>query len=93
MLKGKSYKLEVRMHTGSSRRSIEFKDNIAHIYTNLKPIDGKANQDAYNIISKYFGVPKRSILIIKGEKSRNKLFKIEGNILPNKDKLKYLSEG
>jgi len=90
MRNNKSYSLEVRMHTGSSNRSIEFKDNVAHIYTNVKPIDGKANQDAFKIISKFIGVPRKNISIIKGEKSRNKVFKIEGAI--SIDKIKFLSE-
>jgi len=36
------------------------------------PVDGKANEALIELLSKEFGVPKRSIEITKGATSRNK---------------------
>ncbi len=76
MKKKKSCTIGVKMHTGSSKRDIIHKDGIFHIYTHFKPVQGKANLDALKIISDYFNIPKSNILIIKGEKSKNKVFQI-----------------
>lgn len=80
MEREKSYTIGVKIHTGSSKRDIIHKDGIFHIYTHFKPVQGKANLDALKIISNYFDIPKSNILIIKGEKSKDKVFRIKGNL-------------
>ena len=41
------------------------------------PIEGKANKELINLLSKHFDVPKSHIKIIAGEKSRNKIVEIK----------------
>jgi len=41
------------------------------------PIEGKANKELINILSKHFKVSKSKISIIGGEKSRNKIVEIK----------------
>ncbi len=79
MKEEKSYTLEVKVHTGSSKRGISIKNGRINLYTPKKPIKGEANLDAIQIISNYYDVPKRNIAILKGIKSRNKVFYIKGN--------------
>jgi len=50
-----------------------------HIYTTTKPVEGRANRDAVKILSEYLHVPKRDIRIVKGLKSRKKIFEIHGS--------------
>ena len=66
------------MHPGSSKKGIEIKNDGIHLYTQKKPISGGANTDAVKIISDFYKVPKNNIILIKGERSRNKVFLIKG---------------
>ena len=68
--------IEARIHTGSSKHTVELKDATYHIYTHAKPVDGKANSDAVSLLSDYMGVPRRNVAIIKGKRSKNKVFEI-----------------
>ncbi|MBN2325454.1 MAG: DUF167 domain-containing protein [Spirochaetes bacterium] len=72
--------VEARLHTGSSKRTVELKDAVYHIYTHAKPVDGKANNDAVSLLADYMGVPKRNVTIIKGERSKDKVFEITRGI-------------
>jgi uncharacterized protein len=44
---------------------------------NAPPVDGAANQACIRFIAKTLGTAKSNVLIIKGEKARNKRFRIE----------------
>ncbi len=68
--------IRVRIHTGSSKRGIEQKDHICHIYTPKNPYKGEANRDAIRILSEHYRVAKRRISILSGQKSRDKVFLI-----------------
>lgn len=41
------------------------------------PVDGKANQHLIGLISKWFGVPKGSVSIVRGDTGRQKTLAIE----------------
>jgi uncharacterized protein (TIGR00251 family) len=41
-------------------------------------VDDKANKAAVDFISRFFGVPKSSVLLVRGERSRHKIFQIVG---------------
>jgi len=45
----------------------------------VPPVEGKANEKCVKFFSKLLGVPKTSIRIISGQKSRSKVIFIEGN--------------
>lgn len=38
-----------------------------------QPVDGKANVALIKVLSKYFELPKSSVVILKGEKTRHKV--------------------
>ena len=42
------------------------------------PVDGAANQELIDVLSKALKIPKRSIEIVSGEKSRSKRVRIAG---------------
>jgi uncharacterized protein len=59
------------------------KDNFAGLYgEHLRlqlaavPKDGEANQHLIDFLATYFGVPKKQVSLLKGERSHNKLVKI-----------------
>jgi uncharacterized protein YggU (UPF0235/DUF167 family) len=68
--------VQARIHAGSSKRGIERKEKILHIYTPKKPFRGEANSDAIRILSDYYNVAKSRISILSGQKSRDKVFLI-----------------
>ena len=51
-------------------------ENNFAIWVKAKAIEGKANQAVIKILSEYFDKPRSRITILKGEKSRNKVFLI-----------------
>ncbi|UCB45984.1 MAG: DUF167 domain-containing protein [Spirochaetota bacterium] len=71
--------IEVKVHTGSSKRKIEIKNGTYHIYTHANPVQGKANKDAIELVADYLGVAKSAVSIIRGVKSKNKAFKINSD--------------
>ena len=42
------------------------------------PVDGKANEALVAFLAETFGVPKRAVTILRGEKNRLKVIEIEG---------------
>lgn len=46
------------------------------VYLRAKPHDGEANAALIKLLSKHLDVPKTSIKIIRGAKSRNKLIEV-----------------
>lgn len=47
-----------------------------HVYVHEPPLEGKANKAVIKALSKYFNVSKSQIILLSGEKSKNKLFEI-----------------
>ena len=70
-------KIEVVVHPNSKNPRVE-KDLIGmiHVYVTAPPLEGKANKAVVVSLSKFLKVKKSGIILIKGEKSRNKVFEI-----------------
>ncbi len=45
-----------------------------------RPHKGKANSEIIKRIAKYFDVPRSNVMIVSGEKSRNKIIKVTRQI-------------
>lgn len=48
------------------------------VYLREKPHDGEANEALVKILSKHFNMPKTSIKIVNGAKSRRKTIELQG---------------
>lgn len=71
--------LDITVVPKSSRSEIRLtENNNIKVYLNSPPADGKANAELNKIFGKKFKIPKSSIKILKGEKSRKKRIEIEG---------------
>ena len=70
-------KIEVVVHPNSKNPRVE-KDLIGmiHVYVNAPPLEGKANKAVVESLSKFLKVKKSGIILIKGEKSKNKVFEV-----------------
>lgn len=73
-------KIEAKIHPGSSKRGVEIRDGTYHVYTHTKPIGGKANADAVKLVAEYMGVRRSSVSLIKGKRSKTKLFEIKQKV-------------
>ena len=66
-------KILVNLKPGSSQEKIiQTNDNEFTIYLRAKPHDGEANEALIKLLSKHFKVPKTTIKITRGTKSRTK---------------------
>jgi uncharacterized protein (TIGR00251 family) len=45
---------------------------------NAPAVEGKANKAAIDFVSRFFAVPRSAVLILRGERSRHKIFQIVG---------------
>ncbi|HBH18070.1 MAG TPA: YggU family protein, partial [Cyanobacteria bacterium UBA9579] len=67
-------KISVKVIPNSSRCEIAGTiDDILRIKLDVPPIEGKANEKCVKFLSKLLGVPKTSIEIVSGEKSKSKI--------------------
>jgi uncharacterized protein YggU (UPF0235/DUF167 family) len=70
-------KISVIAHPNSKKPRIE-KDlfETLHVYVSEPPLEGKANNAVREALASYFKVKKSAVLMISGEKSKNKAFEI-----------------
>lgn len=52
-------------------------DGTIRVYVNTTPEDGKANKKVIELLSKEFKIPKSSLEIIKGHKSKDKIISVK----------------
>ena len=71
--------LEIRVQPRAKRDRIEVVDGPGlKVYVTATPINGKANDATLVLLAKALGVPKSSMAIVRGQKGRNKLLRLEG---------------
>ena len=74
-----SIRLAVKVTPNAGRNEITgFKDGVLQVRVAAPPEKGKANKELTDFLSEALGLKKSSILIIKGQTSRNKVIVIEG---------------
>lgn len=70
-------KINVLAKTNSKNEGIEkLSDDSYVVRINTPPIEGRANTRIIELLAKYFGRPKSQIILLKGVKSKNKVFEI-----------------
>jgi uncharacterized protein len=72
-------KLAVRV-IPNARRS-EFsgrRDGEVVLRLSAPAVEGKANKAAVEFIAKYFGIARSKVTLVNGEKTRHKVFELEG---------------
>jgi len=73
-------KISVKVIPNSSKCEIAGTiDDTLRIKLDVPPIEGKANEKCVKFLSELLGVPKTSIEIVSGEKSKSKILYIKGN--------------
>jgi uncharacterized protein (TIGR00251 family) len=71
--------LEIRLQPRGGRDQVMGeRDGAVLIRISAPPVDGKANAALIAFVAKTVGVPKGSVVIIRGETSRNKIIRVAG---------------
>ncbi len=72
-------KISVQVHPGASRNEITgFIEGVFHIKVAAPPVEGKANRELVEFLSRRLDVPKTALTIIKGHTSRHKVVAVAG---------------
>lgn len=70
--------ISVKVVSNSKKPKVEeIGENVFKIKVDAKAEDGKANRRLIEILAEHFKVPKSSIIISKGLKSKNKIIEIK----------------
>lgn len=73
-------KISIKVIPNSSRCEISATaEDGLKLRLDVPPVEGKANAKCIKFLSRLLDVPKTSITITSGEKSRNKVFYVRGN--------------
>lgn len=71
--------IEVRVLPRSSKKEVVgVADNVVKVKLTAPPVDGAANEQLVEVLSRHFKVKKSGIMILKGESSKRKTVKITG---------------
>ena len=71
--------LRVRVTARASRDELAgLRDGVLHVRVSAPPVDGKANRGVCKLIARAVGVGKTNVTVVKGERSRDKVVRIDG---------------
>lgn len=74
-----SVKLKVRVIPNAKKTEFTgYREDELVLRLNAPAIEGKANKAAIEFMSRFFEVPRSTVSIVSGEKSRHKIFQIVG---------------
>jgi uncharacterized protein (TIGR00251 family) len=76
---GDAARIEVRLRPRGSRDElIGMRDGVLQAKVMAPPVDGKANKALCKLIAKRVGVAPSRVSVVRGEKSREKVVRVEG---------------
>jgi uncharacterized protein YggU (UPF0235/DUF167 family) len=68
----------VRVTPGARRAGVELVSGVIKISVTAPPEDGRATEAARAALAEALGVAKTRLTLVRGTKSRDKLFRLEG---------------
>jgi uncharacterized protein len=71
--------IEVKVIAGARKRELRLEGSRLKAKLMAKPIQGKANEELIELIADTFGVKKREVQIVAGEKDTRKVLSIPVN--------------
>ena len=72
---GVAFRVKV-VPNSSASKIVEINEEFVKIKLNSPPIDGRANKEVINLLSKVLDVPKTSITLLNGDKNKLKTFEV-----------------
>lgn len=75
----KSARIDVRLQPRGARDELlGLRDGLLRAKVSAPPVDGKANRALCRLIAKRVGVAPSRVSVVRGEKSRDKVVRVEG---------------
>ena len=72
-------RLKVRVIPNARKSQFDdYREGELVLRLNAPAIDGKANKAAVEFVARFFAVPRSAVLLVRGERSRHKIFEIVG---------------
>jgi uncharacterized protein (TIGR00251 family) len=72
-------RLSVRVIPNARRTELSgHRDGELVLRLNAPAVEGKANKAAIEFLAKHFGISRSRVMLVSGEKSRHKVFELEG---------------
>lgn len=72
-------RIEVKALPRSSKNQVQGEqDGALKVKLAAAPVDGEANQALVKYLASYLDIPRRNVVLLKGESSRNKVLEIKG---------------
>ena len=70
-------RIKVRAKPGAKKEEVKkLSETCYSVSVKERPLDNKANYAVRETLAGYFGIPKSRVILIRGEKSREKTFEI-----------------
>lgn len=70
-------RIAVRVTPRASRNAITVDGDVLRIAVTTVPEDGKANAAVIKLLSKALGIARSRLVLVRGETSRDKLFRVD----------------
>jgi uncharacterized protein len=71
--------IRVRVQTRGGRDAVvALRDGVLLVRVGAPPVDGRANRAVCKLIARHAGVAPSKVAIVRGERSRDKLVRVEG---------------
>jgi uncharacterized protein (TIGR00251 family) len=71
--------VNVRVQPRARRTEVAaVRGDVVVIRVAAPPLDGRANEAVCGLVAELAGVPRRRVSVIRGERSRDKLLRVEG---------------
>jgi uncharacterized protein (TIGR00251 family) len=71
-------RISVRVKPNARKNEVQrLEDKRFLVTVTAPPVEGKANEKVVELLAEYFHVPKRSVIILKGVTSKEKIVKIK----------------
>jgi len=72
-------KISVEVKPNSKKPGVEkISETEFRVRVNVPPVDGKANDAVIAALAEHFGVPRSAVALVRGEKSKKKVFEVKG---------------
>ena len=68
--------INVKVYPRSHKQMIVKEKEEYKVYLHCAPVKGEANNELVKLLAEHFDIPRTSILILSGYKSRSKIIKI-----------------
>jgi len=70
--------IQVKVVPKSSRAKVEeLDDGTLKVWVHSAPEKGKANLEVRTLLARYYSIPRSRVKLIKGERSREKIFSLD----------------